>query len=261
MDLWTAGRGYVRKNLVKFLAPITVLVFVGLVVAYDLRLPFGEKGGDSAVVDCGKTAKDDPLYLEQCEDDALLDISGQASVARFAAGEIYDSDLAYVMPSAEDMVVDLMAEHGPAVLLIDGSVLLLPEDSRLYAYHPENSASWQNVWLAEDGTRYTLYAYMVVSRDAAKKLHSILTEEVAGYGETVNEIDEIFNDDLPVESSRTVLVDSDPDLCALVTLVQTKSIVYSVVSARELGCEYADYTAHAYLVAKVANRIASVLPG
>lgn len=261
MDLWTTGRGYVRKNLVKFLAPITVLVFVGLVVAYDLRLPFGEKSGDSAVVDCGKTAKDDPLYLEQCEDDALFDISGQASVARFAAGEIYDSDLAYVMPSAEDMAVDLMVEHGPADLLVNGSILMLPEDSRLYTHHPENSASWQNIWLTEDGTRYTLYAYMVVSRDAAKKLYSILTEEVAGYGETVNEIDEIFNNDLPVESSRTVLVDSGPDLCGLATLVQTKSIVYSVVSAQELGCEYADYTAHAYLVAKVAYRIAAVLPG
>ena len=249
---------YLKKNATKIVAPISVLLFVGLVVVYDISLPtLGAKNKDMGA-DCEKTAIDDPVYSLNCEDDTLLDLEFESAAARFATNSIYDSDLVYILPTQSDMTDELITAHGSIRLVADASLLDFPEEGKLYLYHPENSASWRNVWLAADGATYTLDAYMVPSTEGAGKLHAILAKELDGIGTLLEFVDTSFKENFTTQDAYTTVIALELGSCALVTLVQKNNIVVSAVSREKTDCDSIDYAAHIYLTSLVVSRADSL---
>ena len=260
MSVWALIMTHIKKNATKIVAPVAVLLFVGLVVVYDISLPTAGNKNQNIVIDCAKASINDPLYSLQCEDDTSLDLSFESAVERFATTRIYDSDLGYIMPTQDDMNDELITAHGSTLLVGEGSLLDFSAEERLYLHHPSNSASWRNVWLAEDKTVYTLDAYMVVSANAAGKLHNILTKELDGVGTLLVSVDTSFRETFAVQGSYTSLLGLGSGLCVIVTLVQKNNIVVSAVSRETKDCESLDYRAHIYLTSLVIARAGMLTP-
>lgn len=254
MDMRTTLFAYVRKHLTKILAPVIVLLFVGLVVVYDISLPSWGGGNQSIVVDCAKMPETDPLYYSECEDKEPLELSYEAAARRFATASIYDSDLEYILPTQSDMSAEPVATRGAASMVSSSPLSALPADARFYSHVPENSASWQSKWVTDDGTLYAFDVFMVPSPDAASKLHAVLVNEISGYGEVMVEVDAYLMETLAVKNSYTLLVTVVPGSCTLVTLTQNKNIVYSTLSKEPKDCQAADGGTHIHLVSSVTYK-------
>ena len=96
---------YVTIKYAKMLARIFIVVlFVFIVTTYDVTAPFRDTSAPKqSTVDCSQLSKDDPVFVQSCEDDTPLDLSLPAAIARYHAGNSYSLDLVYFLPLTEEL--------------------------------------------------------------------------------------------------------------------------------------------------------------
>lgn len=258
---------YVTIKHAKMLARILVVaLFVFVVTTYDITTPFRNTSvTKQSTVDCDQLSKDDPVFVQSCEDDTPLDLSLPAATARYRAGKSYSLDLAYFLPPTEELNEQLSSVYGPATLAKDIPVDFGAATANLYTYIPTSSISWLRDWTFKDSTRIAIELYLQPSAVDSEQTFVKWAEELNTNTTPQPNVDDYINDYLVTNTNGTLAVKSltrfystNVKFCAALTVMQVSNFAVALASTQEVHCDDMQPAANIYTALTILNKIQSI---
>ena len=257
---------YVTIKHAKMLARIFVVVlFVFIVTTYDVTAPFRDTSAPKqSTVDCSQLSKDDPVFVQSCEDDTPLDLSLPAAIARYHAGNSYSLDLVYFLPLTEELNEQLSSVYGAATLVKD-SPAGFGTTPNLYAYVPTNSIAWLRDWTFTDSTRMVIELYLQPSAADSEKTFAKWVEELNTDTVPQPNVDEYIGDYLATNTNRALDMKSvtrfyspNAKVCTALTVLRVNNFTIALTSTQEVSCDDMQPVANIRAALIILNKIYSI---